>query len=95
MLFMHSHVKRPVQLKYFSLGKSVVNTKMSGSEMIANILLTFMPAGVQVAFAFLKVDETAAVDFMRSLLQNSEENVDLFFLFHFIFSGSFKLLNMI
>lgn len=36
---------------------------MSGSEMIANILLTFMPAGLQVTFAFLKVGERAAADF--------------------------------
>lgn len=42
----------------------MVNTGMSGSEMIANILLTFMPAGVQVTFAFFKVGERAAVDLM-------------------------------
>lgn len=57
MLFMHSLVKRALLLKYFSLGKPVVNTGMSGSEMMANILLTFMPAGVQVAFSLLKVGE--------------------------------------
>lgn len=34
---------------------------MSRSEMIANILLTFMPAGLQVTFAFFKADETAAM----------------------------------
>lgn len=64
MLFMHSLVKRALLPKYFSLGKLVVNTGMSGSEMIADILLTFMPAGVQVTFAFFKVGETAAVDLM-------------------------------
>ncbi len=42
----------------------MVNTGMSGSEMIADILLTFMPAGVQVTFAFFNVGEMAAVDLM-------------------------------
>lgn len=56
MLFMHSLVKRALP-KYFSFGKPVVHTGMSGSQMIADILLTFMPAGVQVTFAFFKVGE--------------------------------------
>lgn len=60
MLFMHSVMKRASLPKYFSLGKPVVNTRMSGSEMITNILLTFMPAGAQVIFAYFKVGETAA-----------------------------------
>lgn len=64
MLFMHFLVKRAVVPKYFSLGKPVVDTGMSGRRMNANILLSFMPAGVQVTFAFFKVGETAAVDLM-------------------------------
>jgi len=64
MLFMHFLMKCALQPKYFCLGRPVVNTEMSGSEMIANILLSFMPAGEQVTFAFffLKVGDTAAVD---------------------------------
>lgn len=42
----------------------MVNTEMSGSEMIANILSTFITAGLQVTFAFFKVGETAAEDFI-------------------------------
>lgn len=72
MLFMHFLVKRALLPKYFSLGKPVVNTGMSRSEMIANILLTFMPAGVQVTFAFFKADETAA---MWCLLQDNEVKI--------------------
>lgn len=41
MLFMHSLVKRASLPKYFSLGKPVVDTEMSGSEMIANILFFY------------------------------------------------------
>lgn len=39
--------------KYSFLGKLVVSTGMSGSEIIAFILSAFMPVGVQVASAHL------------------------------------------
>ena len=44
--------------------------------MIADILLTFMPAGVQVTFAFLKVGGRAAVDLMWRLLQDHDGEVE-------------------
>lgn len=53
--------------------------------MIANILLSFMPAGEQVAFAFFKVDETAT---MLWLLQDNEVKVAYM-------HDSFELLNRI
>ena len=46
MLFMHPFFKHALLPKYFCLGKPVVSSGMSGSEMIANILLTFMPVGI-------------------------------------------------
>lgn len=54
----------------------MVNTGMSGSEMIADILLTFMPAGVQVTFAFLKVGGRAAVALLWRLLQDHDGEVE-------------------
>lgn len=46
MLFRHLYMKHALQSKYFTRGKTVGNTEMSGSQMIAHIFLT--PAGVQV-----------------------------------------------
>lgn len=58
-----------LRYQYFPLGKPAVNTGMSRSEMMANILLTSTPAGEQVTFAFFSLDEAAA---LQRLLQDNE-----------------------
>lgn len=70
MLFMHFLVRRASRSKYFSLGKPVVNTRMSGSEMIRNIFIYFfLLAGVQVMFVFFFKDgESAEVEFSVAII---------------------------